>query len=122
MSAPKLPQPFPRLCVALLPTSCTSYTLSDFLAGPLITAPVVMSNREPWHGDTPRHAPPTGPSRPAVVDGQPVPPRGRPRATRARCQRGRPAGLIHKQRLGSLSVMNSWGGPAVERKRLFHED
>src|SRR5216684_7978197 len=31
------------------PTSCTSYTLSASVAGPLITAPVVMSNREPWH-------------------------------------------------------------------------
>jgi hypothetical protein len=30
-------------------TSCTSYTLSGSVAGPLITAPVVMSNREPWH-------------------------------------------------------------------------
>jgi hypothetical protein len=30
-------------------TSCTPYTLSASVAGPLITAPVVMSNREPWH-------------------------------------------------------------------------
>ena len=27
----------------------TSYTLSGSVAGPLITAPVVTSNREPWH-------------------------------------------------------------------------
>ncbi len=30
-------------------TSCTSRTLSAWVAGPLITAPVAMSNREPWH-------------------------------------------------------------------------
>ena len=31
------------------PTSCTSYILSACVAGPLITEPVVMSKREPWH-------------------------------------------------------------------------
>ena len=30
-------------------TSCTSYTLSALIAGPLIAAPVAMSKREPWH-------------------------------------------------------------------------
>jgi len=30
-------------------TSFTSYTWSASVAGPLITAPLVMSNREPWH-------------------------------------------------------------------------
>ena len=30
-------------------TSCTSYWFKGSVAGPLITAPVVMSNREPWH-------------------------------------------------------------------------
>ena len=30
-------------------TSRTGYTFNASLAGPLITAPVVMSNREPWH-------------------------------------------------------------------------
>lgn len=30
-------------------SSCTSYTVRAFVAGPLITAPDVMSNREPWH-------------------------------------------------------------------------
>jgi hypothetical protein len=30
-------------------TSWTSYTLSDLVAGPSITAPVVISNLEPWH-------------------------------------------------------------------------
>jgi len=30
-------------------TTCISYTLSGRDAGPLTTAPVVMSNSEPWH-------------------------------------------------------------------------
>jgi hypothetical protein len=33
-------------------TSCTSYTLVDLVAGPLISAPVLMSHREPWQRDT----------------------------------------------------------------------
>ena len=30
-------------------TSCTGYTLRLLVAGPFMTAPVAMSNREPWH-------------------------------------------------------------------------
>jgi hypothetical protein len=37
----------PQLNVAF--TSRTSYTFSALVAGPLITAPVVMSKSEPWH-------------------------------------------------------------------------
>jgi hypothetical protein len=34
----------------MLPSAtCTSYTLSGRGAGPLITAPVLTSNSEPWH-------------------------------------------------------------------------
>lgn len=44
----------------MLPSiSCTSYTLSGRVAGPLITVPVVTSKREPWH-DAERASQPNG--------------------------------------------------------------